>query len=87
MFSLPKSVDVFRFICWKCRQTKKFVLKDGKPTVVGKSLKNVRDKFGFKTENYVCTDCEKLKLTPPANNMSRELLRPKQVKDLDKNHN
>lgn len=49
---------IARIVCWSCRQG-------------DKQLFRLKDKYGFKTPDYVCVDCKPLVSLPPIANMSK----------------
>lgn len=57
-----------RFVCWNCRRS-------------NTTLHNVKDEYGLKSEDYVCSDCKPLFPTPTRKNMSREFMPTKEQID------
>ena len=74
MNSLPRYSNIYKIVCHICKHSHEFYSKDDQVLRRPMQLLNVKDQFGFKTENYVCYKDKDLDVAPATTNSSRVLV-------------
>ena len=86
MNSLPNYTDVYKIVCHHCGQSHERVFKDGLYLLRPKTLHNIRDDFGFKTQNYACREHKDFMSKPLNEDASRVLVKQAKPQTWNKRH-